>query len=397
MKKLNKKLIVLIIIFIVLLSITIFLFIDSQKSSIEFEKDVVVEINSKVNNTDYLKDFKNLELISSKEEVDTSKLGKVTVTLKFKDKFNKEVEYSYEIEVKDTKGPEIDAKDKITTFKGKKVDLLDGVKATDNSNEDIEVKVEGEYDFNKSGEYELWYVAKDSSGNETKEKFILVVEDNNNNSNNNNNNQNNNNSNNEKKVEDSTFKTSKGFDGVTKNGMTYINGILIVNKTYSIPSTYNPGLNKDALSHFNEMIAEAKKAGYSIKLQSGFRSYSLQTSLYNGYVKNRGKEAADTFSARPGHSEHQSGLAIDVCNNNSNVCINSGFDTTDDAKWLSDNCYKYGFILRYPKGKTNETGYKYESWHFRYLGDVEFATKLYNNGNWITLEDYFGITSVYSN
>ena len=75
--------------------------------------------------------------------------------------------------------------------------------------------------------------------------------------------------------------------------------------------------------------------------------------------------------------------------------INSNFDNTAQAKWLSENAYKYGFILRFPKGKENETGYIYESWHFRYVG-VELATKLYNNGNWITLEEYLGITSEYS-
>ena len=75
--------------------------------------------------------------------------------------------------------------------------------------------------------------------------------------------------------------------------------------------------------------------------------------------------------------------------------INDTFHNTPEAKWLANNCYKYGFILRYPKGKTDETGYKYESWHFRYVG-VDLASKLYNNGDWITLESYFGITSKYN-
>lgn len=74
--------------------------------------------------------------------------------------------------------------------------------------------------------------------------------------------------------------------------------------------------------------------------------------------------------------------------------INDSFANTEEGKWLNDNCYKYGFILRYPNGKSDETGYQYEPWHFRYVG-VELAEKLYNNGNWITVEDYFGITSRY--
>jgi len=202
-----------------------------------------------------------------------------------------------------------------------------------------------------------------------------------------------NNSNNE------TFTTSKGYSGYTKDGITYIDGILIANKTYSLPESYAPGLSSNVTNKANEMFAAAKKEkGYNLKIQSGFRSYATQKRLYNNYVSSRGKSAADTFSARPGHSEHQSGLAFDVCENSGkykDACINSNFDSTEEAKWLSDNSYKYGFILRYPSGKTNETGYKYESWHFRYVG-VELATKLYNNGDWITLEDYYGITSEYS-
>ena len=122
----------------------------------------------------------------------------------------------------------------------------------------------------------------------------------------------------------------------------------------------------------------------------------LSKTIYNNYVKRDGQKKADTYSARPGHSEHQSGLAIDICSTDKSVpCITSGFNSTQTAKWLSDNAYKYGFILRYPEGKTNETGYKYESWHFRYVGK-DLATTLYNGGNWITLESYFGITSKYN-
>ena len=136
------------------------------------------------------------------------------------------------------------------------------------------------------------------------------------------------------------------------------------------------------------MQAAAKADGLNIYISSGFRSYSYQKNLYNNYVNRDGVVAADTYSARAGHSEHQSGLAFDV------NTINDSFANTEEGKWLNDNCYKYGFILRYPKGKSDETGYQYEPWHFRYVG-VELAEKLYNNGNWITVEDYFGITSKY--
>jgi LAS superfamily LD-carboxypeptidase LdcB len=101
-----------------------------------------------------------------------------------------------------------------------------------------------------------------------------------------------------------------------------------------------------------------------------------------------GQSTADTFSARPGHSEHQTGLAIDV---NS---IDDSFAATPESAWLASNAHRYGFIIRYPKGKEHITGYKYESWHIRYLG-VDTATAVYNSG--LTLEEYLGIDSKYSN
>ena len=188
--------------------------------------------------------------------------------------------------------------------------------------------------------------------------------------------------------EQGTFTTSKGFTGVVKNGVTYIDGYLIANKTYALPKSYGDGLTKQTKSSFEEMAAAAKKEKLDIYIVSGFRSYSYQENLYNNYVKRDGVKKADTYSARPGHSEHQSGLAFDL---NS---VKNSFADTKEGKWLADNCYKFGFILRYPKGKTDETGYMYEPWHFRYVG-VELATILYNGGDWITMEDYFGITSVY--
>ena len=191
-------------------------------------------------------------------------------------------------------------------------------------------------------------------------------------------------------------KTSKGYSIQVKNGITYIDGYMVANKTYSLPSSFNPGkLDSVVSSAADKMFAAAKsEKGYKMWAQSGFRSYSTQESIYNRYVSNDGKANADTYSARPGHSEHQTGLAFDVCSDDK-PCITSGFNSTPQAKWLSENAWKYGFILRYVEGKTDETGYKYESWHFRYVGG-DLAEELYNNGDWITLEDYYGFTSKYS-
>ena len=355
-------------------------------------RDREVEIGTKIDNLDAVKVEKG-KIISKKEDLDTSKIGVQNIKVTIEDENGNKKDYEYTVTVIDKKKPTITYSKKLTTTQGTKINLLNGVSVKDDSMEELKINIEGEYDFNKVGTYTLYYVAEDSSGNKAREEFTLTVKEKpaptptptpSNTANNV-----------CEPVQDGTFTTSNGHSGVTKNGITYIDGIMIANKTYSLPSSYGPGgLTGETNAAANEMFAAAKAAGYNMWAQSGFRSYDTQKRLYNNYVSQRGKSAADTFSARPGHSEHQTGLAFDVCATGK-ACINSGFDNTPEAKWLSENAYKYGFVLRYPSGKTNETGYKYESWHFRYVG-VELATKLYNGGNWITLEDYFGITSQYS-
>jgi D-alanyl-D-alanine carboxypeptidase len=138
------------------------------------------------------------------------------------------------------------------------------------------------------------------------------------------------------------------------------------------------------------MKSDATALGLNIWAQSGYRSYSYQKDLYDSYVNRKGKEKADTSSARPGASEHQTGLALDL------NTITTSFKDTKEGKWVNDNCYLYGYIIRYPENKTDETGYIFEPWHIRYVGK-DLAKKLYNNGSWITLESYFGIESKYEN
>lgn len=170
------------------------------------------------------------------------------------------------------------------------------------------------------------------------------------------------------------------------SGVTYIQGILIANKTYRLPEDYNPGLDPEAESAFNTLSEAAANQGLDIYFSSGFRSYETQVRIYGSYVDSYGKESADTFSSRPGYSEHQTGLAIDV------NTIDDSFAGTPEAEWLANHAHEYGFIIRYPKGKESITGYKYEPWHIRYLG-VEKATEVYNSG--LTLEEFLGIDSEY--
>ena len=388
MKK--KKIIIILSIIILIVIIGILVFINFKKLKVNIENDVQIALNDKKYNTDYLKELKNGTVINNKELIDTSKIGTQKVKIIIKNFWGQKKDYFFQVNIYDDEKPQITFSKNLETEVGSEIDLLKDVTVKDNSNENIEVNIEGEYDFNKAGSYTLYYVAKDSSNNETKEEFTLTVTENKNTTSNQTTSANNINN-------ETTFTTSKGFNGVVKNGVTYIDGYLIVNKTYSLPSNYGSALTSQTTEAFAQMQAAALLEGIDLYISSGFRSYQRQNTLYNNYVARDGVNKADTFSARPGHSEHQSGLAFDVCSHNldgKNACINSNFDNTPQAQWLAQNCYKYGFILRYPEGKTNETGYKYESWHFRYVG-IDLATKLYNNGNWLTLEDYFGITSTY--
>ena len=172
---------------------------------------------------------------------------------------------------------------------------------------------------------------------------------------------------------------------------------ILVNKYYYLNENYIPKdlididtkyskqgmkLVKVAKEAFEELSEDALKEDMNIIAMSSYRSYEYQVNLYNNYVKKDGKEAADTYSARPGFSEHQTGLAIDVYNKKEPY---TNFEQTNEFKWMQDNAYKYGFILRFPKEKENETGYQYESWHYRYVGK-EIA-KIIHKDN-ITLEEY---------
>ena len=139
-----------------------------------------------------------------------------------------------------------------------------------------------------------------------------------------------------------------------------------------------------AYDNFIKMADAAREENLTIKVTTGYRSYNFQSTLYNNYVKADGVKNADTYSARPGYSEHQLGYSIDLTNAK-NVSFDQ-FENTDEYKWLQNNAHKYGFIMRYPKDKEYITGYIFESWHYRYVG-TEIATYIYENN--ITYEEYY--------
>lgn len=167
---------------------------------------------------------------------------------------------------------------------------------------------------------------------------------------------------------------------------SFVNGILLANKQYPLPATYAPGENKDARAAFELMRIDALKADLDLIAFSTYRDFARQQVLYKGYVAKDGQEAADRYSARPGFSEHQTGLAFDIGEAaQEQHWASATFGDTNGGKWLKDNAHRFGFILRYPEGAEQITGYMHESWHFRYVGK-DIATEIYTKG--ITLEEY---------
>lgn len=165
---------------------------------------------------------------------------------------------------------------------------------------------------------------------------------------------------------------------------TYINGILLVNKDYGLPPTFGNGDDPTALAKLQQLQRDAQAQGINISNSySGYRSYQYQTNLYNNYVNQHGEEEANTFSAKPGFSEHQTGLTFDLKDFNGQLV-----EDPITSQWIKENCAKYGFILRYPEGKEDITGYIYEPWHLRYVGE-EVANQIMNNNT--TLEQYLGV------
>ncbi len=179
--------------------------------------------------------------------------------------------------------------------------------------------------------------------------------------------------------------------------------LVLVNKENYLPSDYIPEdleglkyfakdrspdarfLRKTAAEHFHEMVEAAQEEDIDIVSTTAYRSYEFQKNLYTSYVKTKGQEAADKVSAKPGSSEHQTGLVADLSTSEINYVNGLAFGTSAAGKWIAEHCWEYGFIVRYPDGLESITGYTYEPWHVRYVGNV--AAREINEEN-ITLEEY---------
>jgi D-alanyl-D-alanine carboxypeptidase len=158
-----------------------------------------------------------------------------------------------------------------------------------------------------------------------------------------------------------------------------------------IPNPYDYPLRQEAADALSSMVDSATaEIGQQLVAQSGYREYGVQEIVYNRYVGQVGQVAADRTSARPGYSEHQTGLAIDILATGSGCSLEGPcFGDTTAGQWLAANAYRFGYLLRYPADKTAVTGYEYEPWHFRYIG-VDLATEMHNQGA-TTLEEFFGL------
>ncbi|MCG2623657.1 M15 family metallopeptidase [Arthrobacter sp. I2-34] len=173
---------------------------------------------------------------------------------------------------------------------------------------------------------------------------------------------------------------------------------VVVNKQRPLnPATYVPSslvrvtglkVRSEAADAFKRLARAAKADGVTVTLVSGYRSYAQQESLYNDYVRQYGQATADTLSARPGFSEHQTGLAVDIGNPNGACALAACFASTPAGRWAADHADEYGFVIRYPEGSGGITGYTYEPWHLRYVGTAALAAEIEAAA---TMEQYFGL------
>lgn len=181
--------------------------------------------------------------------------------------------------------------------------------------------------------------------------------------------------------------------------------LLLVNKTHPLDKDYKPDdltsikyyakdrdastrfMRKEPAEQFEKLVEAAKADGQTIVMTTAYRSFDFQKILWDNYVKKHGEAKANTFSAKPGQSEHQTGLCTDVSSPSVKYQLTTDYGDAPEGKWLAEHAHEYGFIIRFPKGKEDITGYQYEPWHIRYVGQPA-ADEIYKKG--ITLEEYLG-------
>ena len=376
----KKKIIIISILILSIIATLGYMFLSSDDIKLtkkEYTFEYGKEINLNKENLLKTKDEKvinsidlDLSEIDLEENQTYPKVGEYLVDISFENFF---IEKEKEIKVKvvDSAKPEITSKkDQFIIKEGSEdYDFKSSFTVEDLSETTLTIHTK-EVNFEKAGTYQAQAKATDIHNNKSVFDFKVIVE--------------------EKKE---VVQPDKGDNDNNQEGddsqenkveATIVNGIIIANKKHPLPATYNPGEDKEAGQQIRKLISDMQSMGFDISDNySGFRSYSYQKQLYNNYVKRDGKKAADTYSARPGHSEHQLGLTFDLKHSNGSLVTKE-----KEAKWIANNAYKYGFIVRYQQGKEHITGYQAEPWHLRYI-NKEVAEEIYNAN--ITLEEYLNV------
>ena len=354
--------------------------IENEDIILTFTQDTTVEYGQNISSNDFISST-NGE-ITDQTTIDTMKVG--TQDLIYCVKANgDEVEFKHSIEIVDTQKPIIETNYEHIIFDyDEKLDFslldinvydkVDGSIALANTLSLHSYILEHNIDTKVAGNYLLLIKAMDMNGLISEKEILIEVKEKIDNEQNN--------TQNEDKETDTSTNTNQDSD-LNANQPTYINGILIVNKQYAVPRDFG-GENAEANNALYELQNAAYLAGFDMPLLSGYRSYDYQKSLYENYVARDGEEAANRYSAKPGTSEHQTGLAFDVGE------MSWTYGETAAGQWLVNHCAEFGFILRYLPNKEDITGYMYEPWHIRYVG-VEHATAIMSQG--ITLEEYLGV------
>lgn len=322
----------------------------------------------------------------------------ITYSISAENDKGRKVEKAYTIEVviEDTQAPTIEFEsDAITLSKGASFNAEDNVKVTDNS-EVLKLvdevpnkmssggykyswyKIDSDVDTSSPKEYTVTVTACDKYGNEAETRSFSVTVEN--------------------------KEALSTYDEGTHVSYNTDSLLVVANKKNALPDGYEPDdlrvvntlntnnwkMREEAATALETMFAAASEDGITLVACSGYRSQAYQVTLYNSYVSKYGRDEADTISSRPGYSDHQTGLAMDIGDHDQATVFSSAMENTPEGQWLYEHAHEYGFILRYPKGKDDITGYTFEPWHYRYIG-VEDATNLYNISPDYTLEEYLGV------
>ena len=377
----KRKIICCILLMLLILvgSLCLYLFLPAKVSlkrhnlTFEYGEQIQIKASDLLDTTDedILSSFK-IESIANENNKSYPAVGEYPLQIKYRSLW-KQFNEIVTISVKDTIEPVIEAKEnELHIREGENTfDYEDNFKIKDLSSCDIKYDT-SEIDLSTPGKYKLHVSAIDASNNKTTLSIDVIVD--------------------EKAVGSSTsIKQSQDLTSnsntepapVTPPEITYVQGIMVVNKKHPLPASYAPQENPEAKDQLMQMITEMQSLGYNISSQySGYRSYAYQQSLYNSYVAMYGQAQADTFSARAGYSEHQTGLAFDLLSSNGTL-----LETVPETSWIAQNAHRYGFIVRYQAGKEHITGYIAEPWHLRYIGQK--ASDIYASG--LSLEEYLGV------